>query len=78
MKTRRTSLFRPTGFATAIALLLAFGIGSPVAAQIELLTNGDFETGTFAGWTLANQLNPADARDTIEQPREQHRDNPAR
>lgn len=29
-------------------------------AQIQLITNGNFETGKFNGWNLANQANPAD------------------
>lgn len=43
-----------------ISLLLCGLLGlitSPLAvqAQTQLLTNGNFETGTFSGWTLADQ-----------------------
>lgn len=39
--------------------LLMLALARPAPSQ-QLLTNGNFETGTFSGWTLADQLNPAD------------------
>jgi hypothetical protein len=48
----------PTASTTAFALL---GFVLPARSQAQqLIVNGDFETGTFAGFTLANQLNPDD------------------
>ncbi len=39
----------------ALALATALGLASaPGHAAVELLTNGDFEAGTFAGWTVTN------------------------
>ncbi len=55
----KSSLFSGSRFALALALL---GLAAPLRshAQIQLITNGGFESGTFAGFTLANQLNPSD------------------
>lgn len=38
-----------------VALGLALFAGSANAALIELITNGDFETGDFTGWTVTDQ-----------------------
>lgn len=38
----------------ASAVCHLFAIGA-LAASIELITNGNFEAGTFAGWTVVNQ-----------------------
>ena len=38
-----------------LALVLVSGFGMPVFANpMEQITNGDFESGTFAGWTVSN------------------------
>ena len=46
----------PALFFTLFGLSLPLGSGAQ-----DLLVNGSFETGTFAGWTRADQLNPADS-----------------
>jgi len=39
--------------AICLTILPVIGLaGAPLAAATELLTNGDFETGNFNGWTL--------------------------
>jgi len=41
--------------AGTLALILVAGFGTPVfAIPVEQITNGDFETGTFGGWTIIN------------------------
>lgn len=52
--TARSALQRIAG--AAIGLGLAIAATAPVSAA-ELLTNGDFETGTFAGWTVTTLPN---------------------
>lgn len=42
---------------TALALA---ALNTNAHAQQQLITNGNFETGNFTGWNLANQVNPAD------------------
>ncbi|MCW3052695.1 MAG: hypothetical protein JWN14_1865, partial [Chthonomonadales bacterium] len=46
------------GLNIAFALCACFAAVSSQADQ--LLTNGNFETGSFTGWLLANQANPTD------------------
>ena len=41
--------------AGTLALVLVSGFGMPAFANpIEQITNGDFESGTFSGWTVSN------------------------
>ena len=46
----------------AAALLIALGAAASAshAQSMRLLTNGNFQTGTFAGWTVATVRGPAD------------------
>ena len=44
---------------TMILMLIGFALPSRCRSQ-QLIMNGDFESGTFAGFTLADQLNPSD------------------
>jgi len=39
---------------TFIATLLFLGVAVVPSSAVELLTNGNFETGNFTGWTVAN------------------------
>jgi hypothetical protein len=39
---------------SAIALASALAVAAPAQAATNLLTNGSFETGTFAGWTVVS------------------------
>ena len=43
--------------------ILAAGLGR-AEAQTNLLSNGNFETGTFAGWTVANVRDPTDTNNS--------------
>ena len=45
---------------TLLACIFAALALSVTGRAQPLLTNGDFETGSFAGWTLVNQGNPDD------------------
>jgi hypothetical protein len=49
----KKSSSRPSFVALAAASTLGLAIASDLRA-VELLSNGDFETGTFAGWTVTD------------------------
>jgi hypothetical protein len=41
--------------ALAVPVMVALCVTQPAFAALQLLNNGDFETGTFADWTVTNQ-----------------------
>ena len=45
------STMRSTATALAVAASLSFAVSGAFAAGPELVSNGDFETGDFSGWT---------------------------
>jgi hypothetical protein len=49
----------------SLGLVLSLGLGLALAGRgraesVNLITNGDFETGSLSGWTVANQLSATD------------------
>jgi len=51
---------RRSFYRLGVAFALCVGLGSSSSRADQLLTNGNFETGSFTGWLLANQTNPTD------------------
>ena len=43
-------------FLGAVFAFAIYSAGDPSKAVTQLITNGDFETGTYAGWTRSDQL----------------------
>src|SRR5262249_5815562 len=54
---RRPGRSVTSGVVLVAALALLFGAVRPAGAA-EILVNGNFETGTFAGWTVADDNSP--------------------
>jgi hypothetical protein len=44
----------PVRLSAVLLCIVVIAFAAPVAFGAELLVNGNFETGTFAGWTVAN------------------------
>jgi hypothetical protein len=51
---------RHLGLGLVMVLWLSFGPGRGRAGGVDLITNGDFEAGSLAGWTVDNQLSATD------------------
>lgn len=45
---------------SSLSVLALAALSMPAQAQQQLISNGNFETGNFTGWLLANQANTAD------------------
>jgi hypothetical protein len=54
MTTRKHAFYR------ILALVSLLGLGMTQSAKANLITNGDFETGDFTGWTVTHAVNGSD------------------